>query len=423
MKLFGQNLSVIENQVLALILNVYSWIIDIICKILRITPKRTLPSTDEVCVMIDGPGGLDKLKYIDLPGCIATAGYNLPNIKSPFVSSSLPESVLYSPDCIIVKNRYFSVNYADVTIRWGLYESALQHVGWPIVPGFDFAGTVLWAGSQSGYQVGDEVFGFTLFGAYSSRILVPARQVRKVPSHVPLEVAAATPAVAGTALHAISLAGSYPTPLKARCKAALIHSAAGGVGSMLIQMCKLCGYSPVVAVVGASHKIDICRQLGADVVIDKSSQNLWSTARKAAPEGYAAIFDANGVESLRQSYEHLTRCGRLIIYGFHTNLPKASHFLSPLQWLKMAKDLITMPQFDAMPLVLESKGVLGFNLSFFADEHELIRDYMNQVTLWMEKKKIKMAEVTVFDMSEIHEAHKLIQSGQSVGKIVVRCPE
>jgi NADPH:quinone reductase-like Zn-dependent oxidoreductase len=49
------------------------------------------------------------------------------------------------------------VNYADVTIRWGLYESALRFVGWPIVPGFDVSGTVEHAGRTSGFQRGDQV--------------------------------------------------------------------------------------------------------------------------------------------------------------------------------------------------------------------------------------------------------------------------
>ena len=59
----------------------------------------------------------------------------------------------------------------------GLYESALRFVGWPIVPGFDVAGVVEEAGEESGFQAGDKVFGCTLFGAYSTRILIPGRQL------------------------------------------------------------------------------------------------------------------------------------------------------------------------------------------------------------------------------------------------------
>ena len=100
-------------------------------------------------------------------------------------------------------------------------------MGWPIVPGFDFSGTVLWAGVSSGFQEGDKVFGCTLFGAYSSRILVPARQIRRVPENMPMERAAAVPAVAGTALHAVSLANGWPNHrLLTNNTGVLIHSAA-----------------------------------------------------------------------------------------------------------------------------------------------------------------------------------------------------
>ena len=58
-------------------------------------------------------------------------------------------------------------------------------------------------------------------------------------------------------------------------------------------------------------------------------------------------------------------------FGFHSNLPKEQTSLSPLSWLRMARDVLRMPKFDAMVLTLESKSVLGFNLSFFADEKEL----------------------------------------------------
>ena len=58
------------------------------------------------------------------------------------------------------------MNYADVTIRWGLYESALRFVGWPICPGFDVAGVVEEAGAESGFEKGDKVFGCTLFGEW-----------------------------------------------------------------------------------------------------------------------------------------------------------------------------------------------------------------------------------------------------------------
>jgi len=79
--------------------------------------------------MIRGPGGLDQLQYSDIPSENgATLGYNIPQINPPFCNT---DYVIDATDnLVIIKNKYFSVNYADVTIRWGLYESALRYVGW-----------------------------------------------------------------------------------------------------------------------------------------------------------------------------------------------------------------------------------------------------------------------------------------------------
>jgi NADPH:quinone reductase-like Zn-dependent oxidoreductase len=250
--------------------------------------------------------------------------------------------------------------------------------------------------------------------------------VRRIPENISAEVAAAVPAVAGTALHAIALAGGYPNKLLTKNKAALVHSAAGGVGSMLLQICKLCGFAPVVGIVGSPRKMAFCQSLGADAVIDKSklsSPGLWREVEAASPDGFAAVFDANGVSTLAGSYDHLARCGRLVTYGFHSNVPRTTGLLSPLAWLGMAYKLLRVPRFDPMHLVLASTAVLGFNLSFFADEHDVIADYMDRIAGWLEQGLLVVPEVTVIAMQDIAQAHELIQSGQSIGKIVIRTNE
>jgi NADPH:quinone reductase-like Zn-dependent oxidoreductase len=135
-----------------------------------------------------------------------------------------------------------------------------------------------------------------------------------------------------------------------------------------------------------------------------------------------AIFDANGVETIGESYEALSRCGRLVIYGFHSNLPKASHLLSPLQWIKMIYRVAVMPKFDPMAMVLDSKGVLGFNLSFFSQEYAMIEKYFAQIMEWIEQGKIVAPSCSVCDMKDIGKAHEAIQSGATVGKLVMRVP-
>ncbi|MBV1857145.1 MAG: zinc-binding dehydrogenase, partial [Nannocystaceae bacterium] len=210
------------------------------------------------------------------------------------------------------------VNYADCIVRMGLYKSAKEFVGWPVTPGFEVAGVVTEVAPEvSDLEVGDEVMAVTLFGGYTSELCVARGQVFPRPKGFDAAASAGFSAVHLTADYAIAeLASVRPgDPI-------LVHSAAGGVGTVLVQLGRHRGCH-VVGVVGASHKVDVVRDLGANAVIDKSCENLWDTAQAQAPAGYMAVFDANGVATLGQSYEHTAPTGRVVVYGFATMLPRA----------------------------------------------------------------------------------------------------
>jgi 2-desacetyl-2-hydroxyethyl bacteriochlorophyllide A dehydrogenase len=433
--LTGQDALVVKHQLEAIVCNLITWLLVTVG--LRKVHEQSLPLTSKVlprsslthpdsaaAVLVLSPGGLERLSLEQLGDTVATVGYNVKGVDRLPGCNSLCRTERLPPDCVIVRIQSCSINYADVCIRWGLYESAIRFVGYPICPGFDFSGVVERAGAEANVRAGDEVFGITFFGAYSSRLLVPCRQLSAKPKEGSLsssDEAAALPSVAGTALHALRLAGFWPSPPLTRNRAVLVHSAAGGVGSMLVQMAKALGCSPVVGVVGSSHKVSACRALGADLVIDKSSADLWEAAEAAAPNGFAAIFDANGVATLSRSYEHLAQTGTLVVFGFHTNLPSAAS-LSPLAWVRMGAGIARMPKFDPMDLVLSSKNVCGFNLSFFSEELELVDAYMKQIVEWAKEGRLRVGTVTAFKLSEVPSAHSLIQSGKSIGKIVLHPP-
>ena len=421
--ILGQDPAVLQ----AIWANVVSWLVSALYPSLlpRLLPPsdyeivtKTIATTEEItrCISIGRPGGLEQLRLVSLQPNIVTKGYNVVD-GSPFIrDDQLPE------DCVVVDNHAFSVNYADCCIRWGLYESAKQYVGWPIVPGFDVAGQVTQTSGQ--FNKGDRVFGCSLFGAYSTRIAIPAQQLRKIPESMSFAQAASLPAVSLTALYALHLAGHYPSSgLKRKNTAILIHSAAGGVGSMAVQMAKQLGLHPIVGVVGQTHKVEAALALGCHYVIDKSQQDLWTEARRVSESGYSAILDPNGVSTLLDSYNHLCPTGRLVVYGFHSNLPLGRDMLSPWQWIQMGRKMNNMPKFDPMDLVVSSKSVLGFNLSFFADETDLVSSLFNQVCEWLEDGALRCPRVVEMEMERIGEAHQLIMSGQSIGKIVVTTRE
>ena len=159
-------------------------------------------------IQISKPGGYEQLKKVSLLGKAST-GANLKNVPKE--------------DMVTVNTAYAGVNYADVCIRWGLYESAKKYVGWPIIPGFEFSGTVSEVGeSVTDLKVGDNVFGLTMFGGYATSIQVPRHQVYHLPEKINMKEGAAFLCVALTAWYAMHKQ-YQPQP----GDAVLIHSVAG----------------------------------------------------------------------------------------------------------------------------------------------------------------------------------------------------
>jgi len=357
-------------------------------------------------ISIKAPGGYEKLEYTALPECGFTEGANMK------MEAIGPEQ------CVTIETYACGINYADICIRWGLYKSAKEYVGYPITPGFEFSGTIVGVGSDvNDFKVGDKVAGLSLFGAYSTRIRVPANQVRKIPEGIGMSVAASFLCVGCTAWYAI-----YELCRLRHGDWILVHSAAGGVGSMLVQMGKKIGCK-VIGVVGSSHKVEFAKQLGCDGVIDKSTQDLWSTAKDCALGGYKAIFDANGVATLRESYNHLKPGGRLVSYGSHTLLPKSSEattgYIGMMEWLKIGWNYKSSPTFNPMEMMSENKSVMAFNLSFMFGEKELTAQCLSDLFTWMEDGSLLVPSVTEFHIKNAGEAHRALESGSTVGKLVL----
>lgn len=315
------------------------------------------------------------------------------------------------PGEVCVQTQAVGVNFADCVIRMGLYSSALRYVGWPITPGFEFAGTVTQLGEGvSDLKVGDPVFGVTRFGGYASAVCVPRHQLFTLPAGLSMQQAATLPTVSLTAWYALHECARLRPGARV-----LIHSAAGGVGSAAVQLAKAMGCF-VVGVVGASHKVDVVRELGADVVIDKSSQNLWRAAEACGGDGYQAILEANGTETLRQSYAHLRPTGRLILYGFQTMLTRGS---GRRNWLRLAWNYLRLPRFNPLLMTDANKGVVAFNLSYLFHESTMLHEAMGPLLEAIQNGTLRSPPITTFPLSDAAAAHAALQSGQTVGKIAL----
>lgn len=324
------------------------------------------------------------------------------------------------PGEVLIETSSIGVNFADVVVRLGLYPSAKKYVGWPIVPGFEFAGTIMEVGEPGSNEtladptfdlrVGAQVLGVTRFGAYATHLVVPRSQVFPVPHGISMEHAGAIPVPCLTAYYALRVLGQA-----APGKTVLVHSAAGGVGSMLVQMAKALGCF-VVAVVGAAHKAEAVRGLGAERVIDKASQSLHEAARQAAPGGYDLVLDANGYETLRCSYQLLRPTGRLIVYGAHSMLSRGS---ARPNWLKLAWTFLRTPRFSPLDLTNDNKCVMAFNLSYLFEEKQMLAEAMACIRAWFESGQLRLPAMRAYPLQGAAQAHSDLQSGTTIGKLVL----
>ncbi|MEM7605223.1 MAG: medium chain dehydrogenase/reductase family protein [Myxococcota bacterium] len=315
------------------------------------------------------------------------------------------------PNDVTVSVRAAGVNYADVIVRMGLYASAREFVGWPITPGFEVAGEVVAVGSEvSDLRPGDRVIGVTLFNGYASAITLPRAQIFALPEALSFEQGASLPAIFVTAHFALhSLA--HPRP----GERVLVHSAAGGVGGCLVQLAKRIGCE-VTGVVGRTHKVEVARAFGCDHVIDKSRERLWRRAERIAPAGFDVILDANGVATLGESYAHLASPGKLVVYGFATMLPRGG---ARTNYLKLAADYLRTPRFNPLDMTNESKSVLAFNLSYLFDRQDLLQEAMADIRVWLDSGAIVAPPVQSFALDRVADAHRAIESGETIGKLVL----
>ena len=344
-------------------------------------------------VLIEKPGSFDQLRYVDAPTPKPRPGHAL------------------------VRTRAIGVNFADCVVRMGLYPSAKEYVGWPITPGFEFSGTIEALGEGASgsevadaFSIGDAVFGVVRFFAYATHVEVPLSQLRKKPTALSFEQAGAVPVAALTAFYALVVQGQATAGTKV-----LVHSAAGGVGSTLVQLARHLGCT-VTGVVGSSHKVEWVRELGADLVIDRSKPGWADAARAFAAQGFDIVLDANGVSTLRQSYKLLRPTGRLVVYGAHSMLTRGS---GRPHWGKLAWDFVRTPRFSPLDLTNDNKSVMAFNLSYLFDEQALLKSSFDRLTDLYAQGALRVAETRVFPLRCAADAHRELQSGTTRGKLVL----
>jgi putative PIG3 family NAD(P)H quinone oxidoreductase len=294
------------------------------------------------------------------------------------------------PGEVLVRVAATAVNRADVLQRMGFYPPP---PGASDIIGLECSGTVESLGEGvEGWRVGDEVCALLAGGGYASHVVVPAGQLMPVPAGVSLVEAAALPEVACTVWsNVFMLAG-----LEAGDRF-LVHGGAGGIGTHAIQVASAYG-AKVFATAGSAEKLATCAELGADVTINYRSDDFVAVLKEAG--GADVILDNMGAKYLDPNVKALATGGRLVIIGMQGGV-KGELNIGALLTKRAAVHATSL---RARPL----------------DEKALIcADVVAHVWPLVADGQVVPIVHAMLPLERAAEAHRLIDSGDHVGKILL----
>ena len=211
------------------------------------------------------------------------------------------------PDEILVRVAHTAINRADTLQRQGGYPD--PHRREHEIPGLEYAGTVESVGDRvTLWQPGDRVMGIEAGACYAELVATHERQALPVPESIDLVDAAAIPEVFLTAWDALVVQGGLTSG-----RWALVHAGASGVGTAGIQIAKAIGAR--IAVTCSAGKMQACRDLGADLVLERSPADWAGELKAAVPGGVDVILDVIGGDEANRNLASIRSKGAIVQVG------------------------------------------------------------------------------------------------------------
>ena len=274
------------------------------------------------------------------------------------------------------------INYADTHQTENSYLSKQEL---PLVPGIEVVGTT---------ADGRRVLAPSGAGGYAQLVAVNPRAMIEVPTGVSDQQALCMLVQGSTAWHILKTVGHVKAG-----ESVVVHAAAGGVGTIAIQLAKLWG-AKVIAVTSSSEKAALAKKLGADVTIDANVEDL-AAAMLEANDGKPVdlILEMVGGKTFDASLAVLAPFGRLITYGMASRTPPSS--------------------INPAVLMGSSKTITGFWLSHCFGKKEMMNDVINELFQLVIVGKLHPVIGATFPLSKAADAHRAMLARQTTGKIAL----
>ncbi|WP_152360961.1 NAD(P)H-quinone oxidoreductase [Microlunatus speluncae] len=295
------------------------------------------------------------------------------------------------PGEVAIRTRAIGVNGADLVQRQGSYRPP---PGASPIPGLECSGTISAVGPDvTGWKVGEPCVALLAGGGYAEVVVAPTGQVVRPPDGVDLITAGGLIEVAATVVANLDLARLGPG------ERFCVHGGAGGIGSFAIQYAKQLG-AEVICTAGSTEKLDYCRSIGADHAL--SYRDDWAAAIEAITDrtGLDVILDSVGGDYLEQHVRLLATSGRLIVIGLQGGRA------GTLDLGRLLAKRATIHATLLRPRPIAEKAAICARVA------EAIWPMIND-------GRIKPAPQTTFPLTEAAAAHRHLESGDNLGKVLL----
>jgi putative PIG3 family NAD(P)H quinone oxidoreductase len=320
-------------------------------------------------VVVTKPGGPEVLAWNDVPDPVPTAGE------------------------VVLDVTASAVNRPDLLQRQGHYPPP---PGAPPWLGLECSGTVSIVGDDvTGWAVGDQACALLSGGGYAERVAVPVGQLLPVPRGLDLITAAALPEVTCTVWSNVFMtAGLRPGEVL------LVHGGAGGIGTMAIQLGRAVG-ATVAATAGSAQKLARCGALGATILVNYRDADFVAVVNEAT-DGHGAdvVLDVVGAKYFGRNLAVLAVAGRLLVIGLQGGLTA---------------------ELDLSALMDKRGAVIATRLRMRppAEKATIVAAVREHVWPLIESGDVRPVVDRVLPMSSAAEAHRVIEAGEHVGKVVL----
>lgn len=284
-------------------------------------------------------------------------------------------------DEVVLEVTAIGINYADTHQTENSY---LSPQTLPMIPGIEVVGT----------HNGKRYLASVSSGGYAQKAIAHSSSMIPIPDSVSDQQALCMLVQGSTAWHLLKTMGHLQ-----KGQSVVVHAAAGGVGTIAIQLAKLWG-AKVIAVTSTDAKADLAKSLGADVVVDAKSNELAKAIREAnGGRGVDLILEMVGGQTFDQSLLALGTFGKLITFG-------------------MASRTAPTPLHPGA-LMHGSKTVSGFWLANCFGKKELLNDVIEELFALVAAGKLKPVIGSTYPLSQAADAHSSMLARESVGKIAL----